>query len=284
MTNNIVHIPDEIRSEFRIDADGKAFVSIRGAARIVGINDKTLSDSFKTAAGISAVENTETLTNKGVALAGINPSKLAQMLLDSGFAPSDFAETGIPDVALVIVLKYYAFKAKRTTEQAERFYDAMSAIGVRTWIQQQLNWNPVLNKAPFWYQRLVLFLAQNKVPVGYFSIFEETIKLVGDLETVGYVIPDNAIPDISIGKCWATHLRSEDIEPNEVAVAYSHQYPDKRNRVNANAYPEEMLPKFRKWFRETYKPVKLPAYPGSKDKTSLPALSKMLDIPITLLK
>lgn len=148
-------------------------------------------------------------------------------------------------------------------------------------IAQQVS--PTISLAPFWYQRLVLFLAQNKVPPGYFSIFQETIILIGDLETAGYQIPDSAIPDISIGLCWAKHLRSEEIEPNEVAVTYPHQYPDGR-KVDANAYPEEILPKFRKWFRETYKPIKLLAYLGNKDKTSLPALSKMLDIPIALLK
>lgn len=141
-----------------------------------------------------------------------------------------------------------------------------------------------LHLASFWYQRLILFKAQNKVPPGYFSIFQETIDLIGDLETAGYQIPDSAIPDISIGLCWAKHLRGEGIEPNEVAVTYPHQYPDKRDHVSANAYPEEMLPKFRRWFRETYKPIKLPAYLSNKDKTSLPALSKMLGVPIALLK
>ena len=137
--------------------------------------------------------------------------------------------------------------------------------------------------APFWYQRLVLFRTQNKVAPGYFSIFEETITLVSELETAGYILPDSAIPDISIGLCWAKHLRSEGIEPNEIAVIYPHQYPDGR-KVDANSYSEEMLPKFRRWFRETYKPVKLPAYLGNKDKSSLPALSKMLGVPIAALK
>lgn len=265
MTNNIVSIPDGIRNEFRIDANGKAFVSIRGAARIADINDKTLGDSLKTAAGI-------------------NPSKLAQSLIDNGFEPAGFSVSGIPDVALSLILKYYAFKANRTTEQAERFYDAMSAVGIRTWIQQQLNWSRVSSQAPYWYQRLILFLSQNKVPAGYFSIFQETITLVGELETAGYVLPDNAIPDISIGKCWANYLRTERINPNDVAINYPHQYPGWKHPVDANAYPEELLPKFRKWFRETYKPTKLPAYLVGKDTAALPALSKMLGVPIAALK
>ena len=112
MTNSIVRIPDEIRNEFRIGADGKAFVSIRGAARIADVDHKALTKAFKTAGGI-------------------NPSKLAQALTESGFEPGDFSGTGVPDIALAIILKYYAFKANRTTEQAERFYDAI-ARRVRT--------------------------------------------------------------------------------------------------------------------------------------------------------
>ena len=138
--------------------------------------------------------------------------------------------------------------------------------------------------APFWWKRLALYRAQNKVQPGYFSIFEETITLVSDLETAGYLIPDNAIPDISIGLCWAKHLRSEGIEPNAVAIVYPHQYPDGRKPVNANAYPEELLPKFRKWFREAYKPIKLPNYLAGKDADALPALSKILGVPIGALK
>jgi len=138
--------------------------------------------------------------------------------------------------------------------------------------------------APYWYQRLLLFLAQNKVPAGYFSIFQETITLVGDLETAGYVLPDNAIPDISIGRCWANYLRTQDINPSEISVSYPHQYPNLPKPIDANAYPEELLPKFRKWFREAYKPTKLPNYLAGKDADALPALSKMLGVPIGALK
>lgn len=141
-----------------------------------------------------------------------------------------------------------------------------------------------LSLAPYWYQRLTLFLAQNKVPAGYFSIFQETIVLVGELETAGYVLPDNAIPDISIGKCWANHLRSEKIDPNDIAVSYPHQYPGWKHPIDANAYPEDLLPKFRRWFRETYKPTKLPNYLAGKDSAVLPALSKMLGVPIGVLR
>jgi|GEM_PF-4616988 len=121
--SNII-IPKEIRSEFRVEPDGKAFVSIRGAARIADVDHSTLVKSFKSGGGLK-------------------PSELAQMLIDEGFEPGDFSKTGVLDLALRIVLKYYAHKAKETKEQAEKFYDAMSAVGIRTWIQQQLGWKPL---------------------------------------------------------------------------------------------------------------------------------------------
>jgi len=105
MTDNIVRIPDEIRNEFKINADGKAFVSIRGAARLAGINDKTLGDSLKTSAGIKSVKNDETLSEQRVEGAGIKLSKLAQSLIDAGFEPGDFFQTGVLDIVLSVLPK-----------------------------------------------------------------------------------------------------------------------------------------------------------------------------------
>lgn len=69
--NNIVNIPDEIRNEFRISADGKAFVSIRGAARLADVSHVALIKAFEGG-------------NK-------SPSKLAQTLIDAGFEPGNFS-------------------------------------------------------------------------------------------------------------------------------------------------------------------------------------------------
>ena len=128
---NIVHLPDDIKKEFKLDSEGKAFVSIRGAARLCDISHVALVNLFKGG--------------------NINPPKLVKILTGHRFDPGSFSETGIPDIALIHILKYYAFKANRTTEQAERFFDAMAAIGVRTWIQNELGWNQTDNKKlPIW--------------------------------------------------------------------------------------------------------------------------------------
>ena len=128
--------------------------------------------------------------------------------------------------------------------------------------------------APFWYQRLMLDLKTNPVPNGYFSIFREVIPLVADLETAGYILPDDAVPDISVGKTWMNFLKA-----NKIAIQtkqYPHTYPDKRGIQYCNCYPESMLPTFRQWFREKYKVDHLQKYMKTKDRSALPAVDKIV--------
>ncbi len=135
---------------------------------------------------------------------------------------------------------------------------------------------PVQSLAPFWYQRLLLDHKTNAVPNGYFSIFREVIPLVADLETAGYVLPDDAVPDISVGKTWANYLKSQGVNINSVARQYPHTYPDKRGTQNPNCYPESMLPMFRQWFREKYKVDHLQRYMKTKDRSALPAVDRIV--------
>lgn len=134
-------------------------------------------------------------------------------------------------------------------------------------------------QSPFWYARVVQFLRDNKVPDGYWSVFRETMDLVAQFEAVGCVIPDNAVPDISVGKCWANHLRSEGIEPNAIAIKYPHTYPweDPRGTRPANAYPDGLLPDFRKWFKGTYRTENLTGYVKTRHRALLPYVSKILE-------
>lgn len=149
--------------------------------------------------------------------------------------------------------------------------------------KQTINERSQVSGEPYWYKRVKLFVASNKVPPGYFSIFQETIGLVAELEAAGYVLPDNALPDGSVGKCWANHLRSRSTNPKSVSQPYQHHYPGWAHSVPALAYQESLLPQFRQWFRETYRTQKLPTYLKGKDANSLPALAKVLDVPLQLL-
>lgn len=88
-------IIEQIKSEIKVNSDGLGFVSIRGAARLCGIDSTGLGKNLKTGADQ-------------------NPSKLAEHLISKSFKGADqnrWCETGIPDMALSFILTYYAYKA-----------------------------------------------------------------------------------------------------------------------------------------------------------------------------
>lgn len=120
----IEKVISQIQSEFRLNNEGKAFVSIRGAARLADVDATGLSRSLTS---------------------GVDQSQrpLAAFLIEQGFEGVDlieWANTGIPDTALALILSYYAHEAQERyrTQQAKLCCYAFQAIGIRSWIQQQL--------------------------------------------------------------------------------------------------------------------------------------------------
>lgn len=114
-------LSEEIKAEFTINSDGSTVTSIRGAARLAGVNEKALRYQFSTAEK--------------------SAPKLAQKLMEHGFDPAEFSTNGISEVALSVILEFYSFDAKaRCTEQARLIYRAFAAVGIRAWLQQQLDY------------------------------------------------------------------------------------------------------------------------------------------------
>ncbi len=116
---SIVHISEDLKQEFAIDSEGRATVSIRGTARTLGIDESSLREACR---------------------AGESTPQLAELLTEHGIDPAGISESGVSDVALAIIAKYYAYKSKKKSKQAENFDMAMSAFGIRTWIQNQLGY------------------------------------------------------------------------------------------------------------------------------------------------
>jgi hypothetical protein len=106
-----------IEKELRVDDDGIGWASIRGTARLAGVDRETLRKAF---AG------------------DILSSKLAEMLTRAGYQVATFSQTGVPDLAVALIVKYYAWmNGKRCTKIARDNDLAFSAMGVRTWIQRK---------------------------------------------------------------------------------------------------------------------------------------------------
>lgn len=117
----------QFRTEVKVDSNGVGRASIRGVARLADVNDGGLSKSLKTGAELE-------------------PSKLAVFLMQQGFEGADlakFSETGIPDLAIASILEYYAFEAGRyCSDNAKIVYRAFARMGIRTWMQRLVNWQP----------------------------------------------------------------------------------------------------------------------------------------------
>lgn len=97
-----------------IGENGHGTITARGAARLLGISNPTLS----------AVRF---------------PKKLAEILTQQGIDP---AVRPFSEVALTLIAEYYAYRAQKTTEQAQQVYRTLAAIGVRTWMQKVKGWTP----------------------------------------------------------------------------------------------------------------------------------------------
>jgi hypothetical protein len=142
-------IIEQISSEIFVNADGVGTASIRGTARLADVTMQTLSRHFK---GDSKTTN-----------------KIAKILAPYGFNPDNFSKTGVPDSAVALIVKYYAWMAgERCTEQAKQVDMVFGAIGARTWMQQVKGWTPAQRTA-----RLLLEDMMSREPLPLESHFSK---------------------------------------------------------------------------------------------------------------
>jgi hypothetical protein len=128
---------------------------------------------------------------------------------------------------------------------------------------------------PDWFYRLRVFRRNTKIPVGWFCIFEEIAGLMADFEEAGYSLPMGSVPDISVGKCFAQHLKANNIPTDGMIRYYLHIYPDGRE-VDARIYSYDLLPEFKQWFNATYRVSQLKGYLKRKDPQALNILQNIL--------
>lgn len=109
-----IELIDSIKKETKIDKGGRATISMRGAARCVGISQQALSKSFQTSDNLA-------------------PSELAKKLAINGFDVGCFASDGIPLEALEIIAFYYATGAGRhCTQSAKSLFGIDSKVSEKT--------------------------------------------------------------------------------------------------------------------------------------------------------
>jgi hypothetical protein len=118
----VLSVEMDWQKECSILPGGVTTTSTRGLARLIDVDESTLREHWKSA--------------------GFSPSKIAQTLIQYGFNPAGFFESGIPDGAVTLVIEYYAYDAgKRCTEKAKTVARYLINRKYREEVYRQLGWN-----------------------------------------------------------------------------------------------------------------------------------------------
>lgn len=124
----------------------------------------------------------------------------------------------------------------------------------------------------------------HKLPRDYFSVISEMYaRLYMELEKVGYIIPDKGehgkqmMPDISVGRGFASFLKRHKSEFYDTAKTYIHTFPDGRE-VEANMYHIDALPMFIRYINEDWIPNRAMEYFKKRDPVALDYLPKLLGV------
>jgi len=143
------------------------------------------------------------------------------------------------------------------------------AVRVTEWVLDWHGYNQQRNtEADVWLQfKDRNSLLADAVPHGYFSVFQETVKMVIALIESGVLYTSNIVPDQSAGYHWGIvwRQRRDSGIYIEDRINYPHNYPEYYPQAKSNpqepwAYPDSVLADFRKWLREEYMTEKLPKY------------------------
>lgn len=116
------------------------------------------------------------------------------------------------------------------------------------------------------------------VPNGYFSMLNEvTLHLIGPLESLGYTMPANQLPDGSLGRMFSEFLKKEGYDIKKFPK-YNHTY-ENGFTFPVRAYPNDLLGVLRKYFVEVWLKERARDYFAERDVNALPYLEKMFQLP-----
>jgi len=174
-------------------ADGTAFLSMRGLAKLCGIAVSTLSENCK--AWLEG--NRSGRFGQFVQRNGVGDASLYMRQEIAGSVVYVFS-----DQISTLFLEYYSFEAPNPTAQAN--YRTVARAGLKLFIYTALGYDPSRLVPPAWrhfHDRVSLASA----PANYFSVFKETSEFVVNAIRAGLHVDEHTVPDISVGKFWSAY-------------------------------------------------------------------------------
>lgn len=151
------------------------------------------------------------------------------------------------------------------------------AVKVSKWVYEWLSGNRAQTNGSYHLRRYTSNM--RNIPYGHWSMLQEMmIQLIGPMESMGYVLPENMLPDISEGRMFCKFLREQHNLDTDRLPTYEHVFEDGRV-VRPKAYPNVLLPGFRAHFFEVWMPQKAIDYFKVKDPVALDFLPYLLTKP-----
>lgn len=192
------------------------------------------------------------------------------------------SDTGIPVSELVQIIKGGTPQLQGTWVHPQvavnlaQWLSPKFAVLVSKWVFEWMSGNIQQPQLPYHLKRYLVNMAN--IPYGYFSMLNEvTLSLIGPLESLGYTVSSNMIPDISLGRTFSKHLRNLG-HPVDSYPTYPHKYEDGRI-VDARAYPNALIGELRRFFVEEWLRTKSHKYFAERDPNALPYLEQFLSLP-----
>lgn len=275
-SNEIKYLPQKAGQKELSEAQGKLDLQIERQAEIEGIGMGVLRDgtAFLTGRGLARLVGIENLHIRTISQDwNEKPQKpriaaIKSILQKRGItAPEAHIETSdgnrtihaFPDAICLAVLEYYAFDAATPRSTARDNYRILAGKALQDLIYSQVGYDPtgaVNEPLRKWHERIEL--NHQSAPDGYFSIFNEAHTVIYELIMAGAQIGDKMVPDISIGQHWAKHWDNNDLGARfGDREKFPHRYPKdhpqaKSNPQIANCYPLDALGEYRRWLQSEY--------------------------------
>ena len=192
-----------------------------------------------------------------------------------------YSETGIPVSELVQVIKdgtptlQGAWVHPQIAINLAQWASPKFAVLVSKWVFEWMNGSGGnVYETPYHIRRYLI--NRHKIPATHFSMLDQmTIKLLGALESKGYILPQKLMPDISLGRMFSKWLRDNGYNPDSFPT-YEHIFDDGiRPPVQARLYPNEIMTDFNKQLNNWITSGKALEYFKKKDKNSIIPLKEV---------
>ena len=194
---------------------------------------------------------------------------IAELSTQTGLPPTQLVHTiqgGNPQLQGTWVHPYLAINLGQ-------WLSVKFAVKVSQWVYE---WQNGQSKAvmPVHIQRYMI--NRSNIPYTHFSMLNElTFNLIAPLESAGYTLPENLVPDISEGRMFCKWLRDHRGVNTDAFPMYNHEYTDGRV-CRAKLYPMEFMEDFKKHFHEVWLPIQAPKYFGQRSPEALSYVSQAL--------